>query len=102
MRRKWIFLAPAALLGIVALAALGGEAVKLLWNGILPALFGWPALTFWQALGLLVLCRLLFGGIGPHCAGRRWRMKEEDRELLRQRLRERWGAAHPSATPGPQ
>lgn len=102
MRRKWIFYAPAALLGIAALAALGGGAVTLLWNAILPALFGWPALTFWQGLGLLVLCRILFGGIGRHCGGRRWRMKDEDRDLLRQRLRERWAAEHPGATPGVQ
>lgn len=102
MRRKWMFFAPAAVLGIAALAALGGEAVKVLWNAILPALFGWPAVTFWQALGLLVLCRILFGGIGRHGGGRRWRIKDEDRDLLRQRLRERWGAEQAGAAPRPQ
>ena len=44
--------------------ALGGFLVQQLWNWLLPALFGWPVLTFWQALGLLALCRILFGGIG--------------------------------------
>lgn len=103
MRRKWIFIAPLALAGIALLAALGGEIVKLLWNALLPELFGWRAVTFWQALGLLVLCRILFGGFGRHCGGpRRWKMKEEDRELLRQRIRERWGADHPAAAPRPQ
>ena len=106
MRRKWIFIAPAALAGIAALVALGGEAVKLLWNALLPSLFGWPVVTFWQALGLLVLTRILFGGIGRHGCGRRWRVKDEDGELLRQRirerLRERWDADRPAAEPKPQ
>jgi hypothetical protein len=102
MRRKWIFIAPLGLVAIAAFAALGGAVVRLLWNALLPPLFGWPAVTFWQALGLLVLCRILFGGMGRHCGGPRWRMKEEDRERLRQRIRERWGAEHPGATPGVQ
>jgi len=33
-----------------------------LWNWLLPALFGWRQVTFWQALGLVLLCRILFGG----------------------------------------
>ena len=91
IRRKWLFIAPAALAGIVLFTFIGGQIVKLLWNWLLPALFGLPAVTFWQALGLLVLCRILFGGFGRH--GRRsFRMKDEDRELIRRRMRERWGA----------
>lgn len=35
-----------------------------LWNWLMPAVFGLPALTFWQAVGLLVLCRLLVGNVG--------------------------------------
>ena len=103
MRRKWFLVAPAALAGIAVFTAVGGEIVKLLWNALLPELFGWPQVTFWQALGLLVLCRILFGGFGRHWGGgRRWRMKEEERELLRQRIRERFGPDHPAATPRPQ
>jgi RNA polymerase sigma factor (sigma-70 family) len=44
----------------------GGTIVRLLWNWLLPPLFGWPEVTFWQALGLLALCRILFGGFGGH------------------------------------
>jgi hypothetical protein len=90
-----MFIAPAAIVGIVAVAGAGGLIVKLLWNALLPPLFGFPLVTFWQALGLLVLSRILFGSVGRHGWGR-GRMKEEDRERLRQRLRERWGFDHPS------
>ena len=43
--------------------------VRLLWNWLLPSLFGWRLITFWQALGILVLCRILFGGLGCTVAG---------------------------------
>ena len=83
-------------IAVVLFAFIGGQAVKLLWNWLLPALFGLPVVTFWQALGLLVLCRLLFGGLGGH--GRRhWRMKDEDRERIRQRIRERYGVEPPQS-----
>jgi uncharacterized membrane protein len=91
-RRKWIFVA--APVGFALFVFLGGEVVKELWNWLAPPLFGLPLLTFWQALGLLALCRILFGGWGGH--GRRTRhMSEEERERIRQRLRERCGMAQP-------
>jgi hypothetical protein len=104
MSRKWkklIFIIPAAILGILVFVAIGGEIVLHLWNWLLPALFGWRQITFWQALGILVLCRILFGGHGLNRSGRsnfRRRMKErcehmtpEERERFRQAMRERWG-----------
>jgi len=52
-----------------SLAALG-TAVMLLWNWILPdTVVGISAITFWQALGLFALCRLLIGGLGFHKRG---------------------------------
>ena len=112
MSRKWLFIvAPLALAALALFIALGGEVVKWLWNWLLPPLFGWRLITFWQALGLLALCRILFGGFGFHGPGRRHfrrRMEErcanmtaEERERFRQRMRERWGFG-PSAneTPG--
>ena len=92
-RKKWIFfVAPPA---IVLFVALCGEVVMHLWNWLLPALFGWRQITFWQALGLLVLCRILFGGFGGQARWRqsggqwqRWeRMTPEEREKFRQRMR---------------
>ncbi|HTP26903.1 MAG TPA: hypothetical protein VMK12_14775 [Anaeromyxobacteraceae bacterium] len=54
--------------GLAAAAALGlvlGFPVMWLWNWLMPQLFRLPALTFWQAVGLLLLCHLLFKGHSP-------------------------------------
>ena len=50
-RKKWIFIVPAAILGILLFSFIGGEIVKQLWNWLLPPLFGFREITFWQALG---------------------------------------------------
>ena len=79
MKRKFILfvLAP---LGFAAFVAIGGGVVQWLWNGLLPGLFGWPQIGFWQALGLLALCRILIGGFGGGgCHRRHGRRKAEDR-----------------------
>lgn len=100
MRRrwKWFFIAPLALAAMIAFAFIGGEVVKLLWNWLLPGLFGWRMITFWQAFGLLALCRILFGGHGwrgPHGFGSRRRMMRERWERMtpeeREKFRQRWG-----------
>jgi hypothetical protein len=108
MRKKWMYVAPLAIVGFALFVALGGAVVRLLWNALLPPLFGWPEVTFGQALGLLALCRILFGGLGGghHRGFRRpgpWttiesiggaafeHMTPEERERIRERLRERWG-----------
>src|SRR6267378_6912439 len=89
MRKKWIFLAPLAILAMVLFIFLGGEIVLHLWNWLLPPLFGWRQITFWQALGLLALCRILFGGWGGHGSPRsNIRRRIDDR--VRQRMDERW------------
>jgi hypothetical protein len=99
--KRLIFIAPLAILGMLLFIGVGGEIVLQLWNWLLPPLFGWHQITFWQALALLVLCRILFGGHGWHGSGRsdyrrrmaeRWeRMTPEERERLRQSWRGRWG-----------
>jgi hypothetical protein len=93
--------------------AIGGEVVLLLWNWLLPPLFGWREITFWQGVGILALARILFGGSGWRPSHRstlrgrmadrmadrmidrlseRWeRMTPEERERFRQRMRERFG-----------
>jgi len=54
--------------GIIVLVIAAGTgfsfAVMLLWNALIPDIFGLGIISFWQALGLLVLSRLLFGGHG--------------------------------------
>ena len=109
MRPRWkkmIFIAPLAILGMVLFIAIGGEVVLQLWNWLLPTLFGWREITFWQAVGILALCRILFGGFGRHGFHRsnfrrhiaeRWEhMTPEERERFRQGIREGWGSG-PSA-----
>lgn len=56
-------------LGIVGLAVLAlifGIFVKLLWNALMPAIFGLPEIGFWQAVGLVVLAHIFFGGEHRH------------------------------------
>lgn len=80
----------------------GGIAVMLLWNGILPSVItSVGSVTYPQAVGLLVLCRILFGGFkgrggaGPgHRGGPPWRqrmmnMSEEEREKFKMQWKER-------------
>ena len=111
MRRNWALIVPAAIVGMIVVTFLGGWIVELLWNWLAPAVFGWKTITFWEAWGLLALCRILFGGMrvtggrGDHRPIRhrlvdrmadrvaeRWEaMSPEERERFRQRLRERMG-----------
>jgi hypothetical protein len=101
MKRKWIFIVPLAILAMLLFTVIGGEIVLHLWNWLVPALFGWRQITFWQALGLLILCRILFGGHrwrGPGRSSFRRRMAQrcqprtpEEREQFRQRVREYFG-----------
>jgi hypothetical protein len=99
--KRFIFIVPLAILGMLLVIVIGGEIVLRLWNWLLPSLFGWRQITFWQAIGLLTLCRILFGGVsgrGFHRSNYRRRMAErcehmtpEERERFRQRMRERFG-----------
>jgi len=111
MRRRRLFLIPLIPLFILLFIAIGGTVVMQLWNWLLPPLFGWHPVTFWQAVGLLVLCRILFGGLGRHGGGYRsgirrrmaehWdRMTPEERERFRQGLRGRCGFGPPRGERG--
>lgn len=91
-KRKLIFFAPLAIVGFALFVFLGGTIVQALWNWLTPSLFGWREVTFWQAIGLLALCRILFGGFGRHGGYRRRSgMSWEEREHFRSRVRERFG-----------
>jgi hypothetical protein len=94
-RKRLVWMAPAAILGMVIFAWIGGEIVMHLWNWLTPALFGFRQVTFWQALGLLALCRILFGGFGlsgsGHHRSRSGRgMRERVSERVSERMAERW------------
>ncbi|MDR2718757.1 MAG: hypothetical protein LBB89_11960 [Treponema sp.] len=72
--------------------AVFGAAVMLLWNALMPQIFAFPQISYLQAAGLLILTRILFGGIG---GGRRnliaHRGAGEDRLFHHgNKLREKW------------
>ena len=50
-------------------AALFALVVQLIWNAVIPKIFGLPAITFWQAFGITVLAKLLFGGVESRFRG---------------------------------
>ena len=97
----------------VAFAALGaaalGYVVMRLWNWLTPGLFGWHIIGFWQALGILLLCKILFGGFrGRAARGMYWRrrmmerwekMTPEEREKFREGMRGRCGQFERPAPP---
>jgi len=99
-------------LGAIFLTALG-FGVRELWNCLIPDLFHGPVVTFWQALGLCLLGKLIFGwhGAGPGKFGRtreQWRkrmqqrmehMTPEEKEKMRERFKRcmpmnRWNNWH--------
>ena len=86
-KKRVLLMIPLFLVGAALFVTVGGFLVRYLWNWLLPTLFGLPLITFWQALGILVLCRILFG-FG-------FRGGPRDRTYVRQRLRERWDQMTP-------
>jgi hypothetical protein len=90
-------------IGIGAIAIftfIGGQLVMQLWNWLMPSLFGLPELTFWRAVGLLALSRILFGGMGMGGRGRSHDYTPEQKERFRRRMRERFGIGDaPTAEP---
>jgi hypothetical protein len=89
-----------AVIAVMA-ATVFGFLVMGLWNWLVPTVFGWHEITFWQALGILVLSKILFGGFhgrpgyGGHWRHRmsgRWeKMTAEEREKFRQGMMRRCG-----------
>lgn len=89
------------LMVLVGIAA-AGFVVMLLWNWLVPAIFGWQEIQFVQALGLMLLARLIFGGFrhgrdGFHSHWRahlddRWnKMTPEEREKFQSGMHRCWG-----------
>lgn len=96
-----------ALLAALAVTAFG-FVVMHLWNWLLPPLLGVHAITFAEALGLLVLSRILFGGRGHlggpwrHRMWSRWQqMTPEEREKFREGMRARCGWHAPASVEAP-
>lgn len=51
---------------VIALVLLFGYITMRLWNWLMPELFGLVAIDYWQALGIIILAKILFGGFGNH------------------------------------
>jgi Ca2+/H+ antiporter, TMEM165/GDT1 family len=101
MKRYWVARAPMFVLFAALFLTVFSFVVMRLWNWLMPDLFGWHLINFWQAVGILVLSKILFGGFrghpGRHSYWRRrmmarWeQMTPEEREKFRQGMRGRCG-----------
>lgn len=49
------------IIAVIFFLLLFGYGFMLLWNWLMPDVFGLPALTYWKAVGILVMAKLLFG-----------------------------------------
>ena len=79
--------------GFIALAflALFSLFTMILWNELIPEIFKGPAITYFQALGLLILTKILFT-IGP---GRRPYFMRSHHDYWRRRMDEKWEKMSP-------
>jgi hypothetical protein len=101
MKRHWFLRGLKFALFAVLFVVVLGFVVMSLWNWLTPALFGWHVITFWQAIGILILSKILLGGFrgrpGSHMHWRRrmmerWeQMTPEEREKFRESMRGRCG-----------
>ena len=100
MRKRWAI--RAARIGAMGILAIGifGFVVMNLWNWLAPPVFGLHTITFWQALGVLILSRILFGGFnGRPGPGRHWRGRLNER-LQQMTPEERERFCHGMSGPG--
>ncbi len=88
---KGIAMGIAIFIGFLIFIALGGVVVQWLWNWLMPSLFGLRELTLWEALGVLALSRILFGGFGRG-GGHSWESRRSRREWWKK----------PATSPQPQ
>ncbi len=63
--RRMHFHMPFRILFFVVMAFVIGAVVMLLWNALIPTLFALHTITYWQAVGLLLLVRILVGTHSP-------------------------------------
>jgi len=101
MRTKWTVRIVKFLVFALIVFAVFGQVVHYLWNWLMPNIFGLHTITFWQALGLMALSWILFGGLrGGRHSRRSWRrgmwerwerMSPGEREEFVKGLRSRYG-----------
>jgi len=108
MKGKWILRGAKFVLFAALVAAVLSLVVMSLWNWLMPPLFALERIGFWQALGLLALAKVLFGGFrgrpGSPLSWRgrmieRWaQMTPEEREKFQQGMRGRCASFRAQAT----
>ncbi|MBN2000226.1 hypothetical protein JW935_21935 [candidate division KSB1 bacterium] len=69
----------------------------LLWNWLVPVIFNGPAITFWQALGLLMLSKILFTGIG-RCGDKHHPPHPPWHEKFKQKIEEKMPPVEPDVS----
>jgi len=89
MKKFWVRKVAFFILFFIGAVLLFGAIVMGLWNAILPAVLGVKAITFLQALGILLLSKILFGGFG----GKRWGGRH--RGEWQHRMKEKWENMNP-------
>src|SRR5271167_946625 len=105
MKWHWILRIPKFVLFAALFVAVFSLIVMSLWDWLMPALFGWRLISYWQAMGILILSKILLGGFrgrpGRHWYWRhrmmeRWeQMTPEEREKFREGIRGRCGPFRP-------
>lgn len=108
MKAWWILKAIKMTILFLLFGAVMSYLVMAFWNWLMPAVFGLGLITFWQALGILVLSKLLFGfgrgGWGyqrhygahwKHYGSGMWKNKMEEKLKAmspeeREKFREEW------------
>jgi hypothetical protein len=66
MNKRKFWYIPAMIVGGIGLCFLLSLAMMYLWNWLMPEIFHLPSITYWQAIGLFILSRFLFGGWKVH------------------------------------
>lgn len=97
-RKRWAFIPVAIAAGV----AFFSFVVMMLWNHLMPQVFGLPEISFWQALFMLLLSRILFGGHFRHGHNNHFRMRRDVQTMSteeRETFREKWASARAGRRP---
>jgi hypothetical protein len=70
-------------IGIAGLAILFGFIIMWLWNWLMPEIFGLTTLTYWQAVGIFILLKILLGGMGGHSGSKKKHSKKHSKSSCR-------------------
>jgi Ca2+/H+ antiporter, TMEM165/GDT1 family len=96
------------IIGVAAVTAFGWIVMSL-WNAVLVPAVGANIITFWQALGILVLSRILVGGFGGEGKKRHrgWKdkcnnMTEEEKQKFKEEIKQQWSGKYDNEQPPPE